>query len=123
MKKLMVEVVVSKDADKLLKKNLEKPNSIDNKLTIYFDSIELYNKTFSPRRKELLVLVLKKPSLNVTQLASELKRPKEAISRDLLRLSLNGLIELKKQGRNVFVIPRAKEIRFRIEEKPITSYA
>jgi len=122
MKKLMVEVVVSKDAGKLMEKNLER-DSIENKLTIYIDSIELYNRSFSPRRKELLQLVMKKPDLTVSEIALKLKRKKEAISRDLLRLSLAGLVELRRRGRNVFVQPRAREIRFRIEEKPIVSYA
>ena len=123
MKKLIAEVIVSRDADKIMKRELEKPYSVGNKLTIYINSIESYNKSFSSKRKELLEFVMGKPNLTVTQLALELKRKKEAISRDLARLYIMGLVELQKRGRNVFVLPRAKEIRFRIEEKPIICYA
>ena len=122
MKYKKVEVVVSKDADKILKKNLER-DSEDGKLTIFIDSIDLYSRIFSPRRKEILELVMKEQHLTVDVIALKLHRKKEAVSRDLSRLTFEGLIELKKKGRNVFVSPTAKEIRFRIEEKPIICYA
>jgi predicted transcriptional regulator len=69
-----------------------------------------HNSLISPRRIELLSFILKNPDRTVTQLANELKRKKEAISRDLSLFEKHGLIHVEKRGREKGIHPKVKHI-------------
>jgi len=85
---------------------------------LYLDSFEQLNKIVSPKRMDLLRYLMDADSENnpksVSQIAIELGRHQEAISRDIATLRKLGLVMLKKIKQTVYVIPQYNCINIKI---------
>lgn len=77
----------------------EEPNRDRN--TIYLQNTALLSKILSPRRIELLRAIKEYPEYGVSELAKQLKRKQEAVSRDITYLRTHGIIETEYEDRKV----------------------
>ena len=97
-------------------KPLEEINQPRNSL--YLDSYEQLDKLLSPKRMDLLRYLIetqagKKPK-SVSQIAKELDRHQEAISRDMGQLRKLGLVAFKKKKQNVYAVPAYSCIEIKV---------
>ena len=60
---------------------------------------EGFAKTFSPKRIKLMMRIRKNSQINIYQLAKELKRPYEAVHRDITFLKSYGIIKIKNKDK------------------------
>ncbi|MBU0662688.1 MAG: helix-turn-helix domain-containing protein [Candidatus Diapherotrites archaeon] len=106
------------DYDELLfsKKPLGEINQPKNAL--YLDSYAQLDKLLSPRRMDLLRHLMetqsKKKPKSVSQIARELNRKQEAISRDITRLKFMGMVVLKKVKQAVYAMPAYSGIDIKV---------
>ncbi len=82
---------------------------------IYFNDFNQLFSVLSAKKLELLQHLSGKKGKNVSFLSVELKRKKEAVSRDLHELARTGLIEIIKDGKKAY--PRNKFDRLEIPLK------
>lgn len=85
---------------------------------LYLDSFDQLYRLLSPKRIDLLHYLIwvqsrKKPK-SVSEIANELDRHQEAISRDLNALKRLGLVSLKKTKQTVFVSPNFSGIDIKV---------
>jgi predicted transcriptional regulator len=104
-----------KDFDDLLdgKINAKKhPKNI-----IYLDSFKQLNELLSPSKLDLFNYLIdfqnQKNPKTLSTISLELKRKKEAISRDIKQLNNLELITLKKVKQTVYAIPKYKAIEIK----------
>ena len=105
--------------------NKEMDNLINGKIdlnthpknVIYLDSFAQLNKLLSPARLDLFKYLIKVQSPTnlepLSQIAKELQRKKESISRDIKQLNNTGLIKLKKVKQTVYAIPKYKSVEIK----------
>ncbi|HIH09054.1 MAG TPA: hypothetical protein HA254_00115 [Candidatus Diapherotrites archaeon] len=99
----MVAIKIGTDMDKDLDK-LSKPENVDSfpDNVVYFDDFEqLYSVLFA-KKLELLKYIPEVTGKTVTEIAIELDRKKQVVSRDLHQLSMIGLVELQKDWSRVY---------------------
>ncbi len=105
----------SKDFDDLLNKKIDLTNSPKN--AIYLDNFAQLNKLLSPSKLDLLNYLVEVQNLNdpksLSVIAYNLKRKKEAISRDIKQLNNLGLIVLKKVKQTIYAIPKYNSIEIK----------
>ena len=108
MKEKALTIVIGgdmgKDEEDLLKKPLGQIKQTSNML--YLDSYEELYKILSPAKLDLLHYLIKKANgvkdeKGVSEIAKDLRRKQEAISRDLHYLKAFGLVDLQKSGQKV----------------------
>lgn len=79
------------------------------KNTLYLNSYEQLNKLLSPKRMDLLRYLIetqtKGKEKSISEIAKELNRHQEAISRDIIHLKKLGLVVLKKLKQTVYALP------------------
>jgi len=91
---------------------------IQSKNTLYLESYAQLNKLLSPAKLDLFHYLLEtqfedKPK-SISEIAKDLQRHQEAISRDIAQLKGLGLVLLKKFKRTVYAIPMYSSIDIRI---------
>jgi predicted transcriptional regulator len=105
----------SKDFDDLLNKKIDLTNSPKN--AIYLDNFAQLNKLLSPSKLDLFKYLVEVQNLNdpksLSVIAYNLKRKKEAISRDIKQLNNLGLIMLKKVKQTIYAIPKYNSIEIK----------
>jgi len=120
-KKLVVFIGrnMEKDEKELLdnpEKGTKQPNN-----ALYLDSFEQLNKMLSPKRIDLLWYLIeekkKGQEKTVSEIAKNLHRKQEAISRDLHYLKSLKLIDLKKKSQNVFAFTELESINIQIGQE------
>lgn len=79
---------------------------------IYLKSVEEFSKLLTPRRIELLLRLVENQEKrkSITQLAKELKRKQEAISRDINFLEVHDFVDKMKDKKNVYAFTKYKSI-------------
>jgi predicted transcriptional regulator len=84
---------------------------------IYLNSFTQLNKLLSPARLDLFKYLIKVQNIknpeSLTQIAKELQRKKESISRDIKQLNNTGLINLKKVKQTIYAIPNFGSIEIK----------
>ena len=116
MEKLVIKI--GTDKMKELKDVFDNPKkySNSNTHTLFLDTSEDLYRLLSPQRLELLRRLIKYQSKKKTvgELARELGRKQEAISRDASFLAMHKMIKKTKKKREVYLKPMFKslEIRF-----------
>ena len=79
------------------------------KNTLYLESYLQLNKLLSPQKMDLLRYLIEEQSeqkpKSVSEIATELNRHQEAISRDIAGLKNLGFVFLKKFKQTVYVLP------------------
>lgn len=92
---------VASEAEKqtVLKSLLKKGGAGGDDETILLLTPEEFSKVFTPERIRLLKLLKDKPDLSVNEISKNLKRRREAVSRDIRFLEGIGLIKLEKHAR------------------------
>jgi predicted transcriptional regulator len=105
----------SKDFDDLLNGKIDLKTSPKN--AIYLDNFAQLNKLLSPSKLDLLKYLVEVQNLNdpksLSVIAYNLKRKKEAISRDIKQLNNLGLIVLKKVKQTIYAIPKYNSIEIK----------
>ncbi|MBN2126909.1 MAG: ArsR family transcriptional regulator [Candidatus Diapherotrites archaeon] len=113
MNKLIIYIgrEMEKDEKALIKgKNLNQPKN-----ALYLNSFEELNKLLSPKRIDLLKYLIESGSdKTVNELASDLNRKQEAISRDLHYLKNLDLINLRKSKQSVLVSAEFDSIKIEV---------
>jgi len=120
-KEHMLTIIIGGDIDSDYKELFsDKPLSeiTQPRNALYLDSYEQLNKLLSPARMDLLRHLMesqseKKPK-SISEIAKELDRHQEAISRDMSYLSGHGLVVLKKLKQAVYAIPAYSCIEIRV---------
>jgi len=116
-------VYVGRNMEKDEKELLENPEkgAKQPKNALYLESFEELNKILSPKRIDLLWYLIeekkKGQEKTVTEIAKNLHRKQEAISRDLHYLKSLKLIDLKKKRQNVFVFTELESINIQIGQE------
>ena len=115
--KIIIGGNFDKDLDNLLNGKIDLEKHPTN--TIYLDSFAQLDKLLSPARLDLFKHLLKvqrtKNPDSLTQIARELRRKKESISRDIKQLNNTGLISLTKIKQTVYAIPKYKAIEIKTQ--------
>lgn len=118
-KKLTILIGGDMEADfeeLFLGKNFEEIAQAKN--TLYLDSYEQLNKLLSPKRMDLLRYIMEtqttKKQKSVSEIAKEVHRHQEAISRDISHLKKLGLVVLKRVKQTVYAIPTYSCIDIRV---------
>lgn len=119
MNENVLTIIIGGDADKdegelftNPEKGIKQPRN-----AIYLRSYEELKEFLSPKKVDLLLYIMKLMKMDrtngksVSEIAKELKRHQEAISRDLHYLKKLKLIDLKKNGKIVIVDTKLKSIR------------
>jgi predicted transcriptional regulator len=113
--KIIIGGNFDKDLDNLLNWKIDLGKHSTN--IIYLDSFAQLDKLLSPARLDLFKYLLKvqktKNPESLTQIAKELQRKKESISRDIKQLDNTGLISLTKVKQTVYAIPKYKAIEIK----------
>jgi predicted transcriptional regulator len=104
-----------KDFDTLLNGKIDFKKHPKN--VIYLDSFKQLNELLSPSKLDLFNYLIdyqdqEKP-MPLTKISIELKRKKEAISRDVKQLNNLELISLKKIKQSVYAFPKYKAIEIK----------
>lgn len=100
------------------KRSLERAKKLDRGELLEAEKIVTFEKAFGTLTRARIGVyrkVKEKDSISITALASSLKRPREAVSRDVTALNAVGLVKLRNvtnpgHGRVVMVSPAAKKI-------------
>ena len=113
--KIMIGGDFNKEMDDLINGKINLNTHPTN--IIYLDSFAQLDKLLSPARLDLFKYLLKtqntKNPESLTQIAKELQRKKESISRDIKQLNNTGLISLKKVKQTVYAMPNFKSIEIK----------
>ena len=97
MKKIKIYVGDTDFSDKLSKRIWKDPERFADQYTIVVPP-ELFSKVFTKERLRLLKALEKKPK-NMGELTEMLKRPREAVSRDMSYLAGMGIVDVEKNGK------------------------
>lgn len=123
MRKRVLTIIIGGDMDKDNRELLENPAKASTEQpesAIYMDSYEQLYATLSPARLDLLRYLIhnkkQKRTRPVGQIAKELNRKQEAISRDLHFLSVMRYIELKKEKQSVYPTTEFDGIEIQLQE-------
>ena len=113
--KIMIGGDFNKEMDDLINGKINLNTHPTN--IIYLDSFAQLDKLLSPARLDLFKYLLKtqntKNPESLTQIAKELQRKKESISRDIKQLNNTGLISLKKVKQTVYAMPNFNSIEIK----------
>ena len=116
MHKLMIKIGgdMDKDIDEVFKNPAIAYKRPDH--TIYLNSIKQVFNILTPKRLELLMHLIEtqKKRKSITQLAKELKRKQEAISRDISFLEGFNIIDKKREKKNIFVFTPYDSIEIKL---------
>lgn len=100
------------------RRSLERARKLDRGELLETEKILTFEKAFKTLTRGRMGVyrkVKEKESISVTALAASLKRPREAVSRDVTALHSVGLVKLRNvsnpgHGRAVMVSPAAKKV-------------
>lgn len=85
---------------------------------LYLDSFEQLHKLLSPKRLDLLRHIMETQSgvkpKSVSEIATELGRHQEAISRDITSLKNLGLIAIKRFRQTAYALPEYSRIEIKV---------
>ncbi|MDO8648094.1 MAG: helix-turn-helix domain-containing protein [Candidatus Diapherotrites archaeon] len=85
---------------------------------LYLESYAQLNKLLSPKRMDLLKYLMEHQSAekpqSIGQIAKELNRHQEAISRDINQLKKLGLVALKRFKQTIYAIPEYSSINIKV---------
>ena len=97
-----IEIRIGKNFAEHMQKIVENPKRLEGepKKIIYLEP-HLLSSLFTPERIKILQVLKQKPKLNIRELAAELKRKREAVSRDIHLLEFHQLIRLEKKSRTL----------------------
>ena len=84
--------------DSIIRSMLEDPEGTPDRILILDISKENLSTLFSPSKLEILKMLRERKINSVGELAKELKRPVESVSKDLKILQAYGLLELVQDG-------------------------
>lgn len=119
----MLTIIIGGDMEKderALFANPEKASKEQSENVLYTDSYEQLNKILSPARLDLLRYLIQNKRLHrskpVGQIAKELNRKQEAISRDLHYLHGLKYIDLKKEKQTVYATTKFEDIDIQMQE-------
>ena len=88
------------------------------KNTLYLESYKQLDKLLSPTKMDLLRYIMESQSgdelMSVSQIAKELDRHQEAISRDINHLKKLGLVIVKKVKQTVYALPAYNCINIKV---------
>lgn len=84
--------------ESIIKSMLGDPEGTPDRILILDISKEKLSVLFSPSKLEILKILKEKKINSVGELAKELKRPVESVSKDLKILQAYGLLELVQHG-------------------------
>jgi len=104
MSKLIIKIGGSMMKD--LKKSYCSPKKENaNSHTLYLKDADAFGKILSPKRIELLlhIIAIQKQKRTLGEIAEELKRKQEAVSRDVNLLAEHGLIKKIKEGQKLYL--------------------
>lgn len=90
---------IDKMMDRMIDYALKKPGDAPSRVLIVNFSKTSIDKILTPARTEILRAIMQKKPETVGELVKDLRRPKEAVSRDLKILENYGLISSTKSGR------------------------
>jgi predicted transcriptional regulator len=96
-----IEIRIGRNAPREIAEWLSRPEDWDKepRKVIYVESISMLSTILSTEKLKLLNLLGMKKEVSVNEIARKLKRPREAVSRDLHLLSEKGIVRLEKKGR------------------------
>ena len=96
-----IEIRIGRNAPREIAEWLSRPEDWDKepRKVIYVESISMLSTILSTEKLKLLNLLGMKKEVSVNELAKKLKRPREAVSRDLHLLAEKGIVRLEKKGR------------------------
>lgn len=96
-----IEIRIGRNAAKEIGEWFDKPEEWDKgpRKVIYVESLSMLSRILSAGKMNLLDEIGGKKSRSVNEIAKKLKRPREAVSRDLHLLARNGIVRLEKKGR------------------------
>ncbi|HLC80035.1 MAG TPA: hypothetical protein VJG83_06495 [archaeon] len=123
MQKKVLTIVIGGDMDKddaalSSGKPLHKTTQTSDML--YLDSYDQLYRMLTPEKLDLLHYLMKttinKKQKSVSQIADDLKRKQEAVSRDLHYLQSIKLIDLRKEGQKVLASTQLEAISIKAEE-------
>lgn len=115
MKKLIIKI--GGDSDRDLRDAWSKPSKELNKTSIvYLKNPIQSHQILSSERLDLMkhIMTYSSPAC-ISDLVESTKRKQEAISRDILILESQGMIEKSKKGRKVFIEPKIDSIEIRFK--------
>src|SRR3989338_5768987 len=101
------EGIVMKFKESIIKSMLEDPEGTPDKVLLLDISSEKLSLLFSPAKLEILKTLRERKINSVGELAKELKRPIESVSKDLKILNAYGILELVQNGQQK--IPRLEK--------------
>ncbi|MDO8427709.1 MAG: helix-turn-helix domain-containing protein [Candidatus Diapherotrites archaeon] len=106
------EIRIGRDFAKDMGQFLVNPKLLDKEPRVvrYIDSFEVLAAILSPERLKLLQTLKQKPNCSVNQLAEQVGRKREAVSRDLKLLSSHDMIKLQKNGKHVHIQANIDEL-------------
>ena len=90
---------IDKMFSKMIDYAIDNPDSAPSRMLIISLGKSGIGTIFTPARSEILRTILQKKPNTVGELVRELKRPKEAVSRDLKILENYGLLSFSRTGR------------------------
>ena len=96
-----IEIRIGRNAPREIAEWLSRPEDWDKepRKVIYVESISMLSAILSTEKLKLLNLLGMKKEVSVNEIARKLKRPREAVSRDLHLLARKGIVRLEKKGR------------------------
>ena len=85
---------------RMLRDAVQHPELYPDKLTVIVMDEEMERKILTPQRLRLLRTLRRREVRSISELAAVLKRPIEAVSRDLKLLEAYRIVELEPNGRS-----------------------
>ncbi|MEK6902430.1 MAG: hypothetical protein AABX02_02475 [archaeon] len=123
MKKRVLTIIIGGDMERderALFSNPEKASLEQPENALYMNSYEQLNTILSPARLDLLRYLIRNKRLrglkSVGQIAKELNRKQEAISRDLHYLHGLNYVNLKKEKQTVYASTEFEDIAIQMQE-------
>lgn len=123
MARKMLTVIIGGDMERDERELLENPEKASQEQpenALYVDSYEQLNTILSPARLDLLRYLIQNKRLRhrkpVGQIAKELNRKQEAISRDLHYLHGLKYVDLKKEKQTVYASTHFESIDIQLQE-------
>lgn len=120
-KEYSLTIYVGRDSDKDLDELFKGKKTTDIKIpknALYLKSFEQLHELLSPKKLDLLLYLMdvpqKKIPKTISEVAGDLGRKQEAISRDISHLKKLELIELKKEGQKTYACPKYASIDIKI---------
>jgi len=99
----VIDTAKMSKADELFSKMIdlaiERPEMVPEKVLFITGDMESISKILSPARMKLMAVISRKKPKNIGELAEEVGRPLQSVSRDLAVLRGWGFIEFVRSGR------------------------